>query len=127
MTGFALSNASFGVNNIIVPKGGPKTIPAILDFSNTGSIDIDGELVVSQGAIEYLQGVFIDNSKNAVALTLTIHGTEQPIICPPNAQGYFAILCQNPPKMTAQTTQAALQIKVFFYNVPIQSIVWKVT
>lgn len=117
---------SFGIANVVVPKGGPKTSPLTLDFSNTATIDVDGELVVSSGKIEYLQGVYIDNADNPTAFTLLIGTTNQRVVCPPNSQGYFAIMAPSPPKMTASTTQAANRfVPLFFYNVPIQSAVWK--
>jgi len=115
----------FGVNNVIIPNGGPATIPAKLDFRATAAIEIDGELVVSQGKIEYLQGVFIDNSDNANPIKFTMGITGQRIVCPPQSQGYFAIMAPNPPRITAETPQAgSLIVPIFFYNVPIQSAVW---
>jgi hypothetical protein len=118
----------FGVNNIMVPKGGPATIPALLDFTNASEVEIDGEIVISNGKIEYLQGVYIDNADNADALKLTMNTTGQRIVCPPNSQGYFAIMAPNPPKILATTPQgASKKISVFFYNVPIQSFVWGTT
>lgn len=124
MTGLSLGTR-FGVNNVIIPAGGPATIPASLDFRNTARIEVDGELVVSQGKIEYLQGVFIDNADNANPLKLTMGITGQRIICPPNSQGYFAIMAPNPPRIICETPQNGnLQIPIFFYNVPIQSAIW---
>ncbi len=120
-----LLNVGMSISNVIVPKGGPKAVPAILDFNNTAKIELDGQQVIDAGQIEYLQGVFIDNADNPTAFTLEISGLNQRIVCPPNKQGYFAIMAVNPPKMTAKTTQAANRvINVFFYNVPIQSAVW---
>lgn len=118
----------FGISNVIIPKGGPATIPALLDFTNTGEILIDGEIVISTGKIEYLQGVFIDNADNPDALSMTLDTTGQRVICPANSQGYFSILATNPPRITAETPQGGTKkIRVLFYNVPIQSGVWAVS
>ena len=126
MTDFSLGQR-FGVNNVIIPKGGPATIPCNLDFRNTGRILIDGEQVVSTGKIEYLQGVFIDNADNVDALTLTIGTTGQRIVCPARSQGYFSILAPNPPRIIAETPQAGTKVlNLLFYNVPIQAVVWSV-
>lgn len=115
----------YGVNNVIIPKNGPATIPALLDFTDTGEIEIDGELVVMQGQIEYLQGVFIDNADNTDPLSMTMGTTNQRIVCPPQSQGYFAIMVPNPPRIIARSAQSGTKkINVFFYNVPIQSNVW---
>lgn len=125
MPGSYTLSTRYGMNNVLIPKGGPACIEARLDFSNQAEILIDGEEVVSRGQIEYLQGVYIDNAQNASPLSLTMGTTGQRITCPPNSQGYFAILVPNPPRILAETIQGANQIfKVHFYNVPIQSLVW---
>lgn len=127
MSAVSLGNR-FGVNNVIIPKGGPATIPCELNFTNTARIVIDGEQVVANGRIEFLQGVYIDNADNLDALTLTVQTTGQRLICPPRSQGYFSILAPNPPRIVAETPQGGTKIiDVWFYNVPIQAQVWRVT
>lgn len=121
----ALVSFAFGTNNSVIPKGGPKVIPVTLDFSNTGQIEIDGEQVVSSGAIEFIQGVYIDNADNASAFTITCQATRQRIKVPANSQGFFPLLCANPPKLLAATLQQPNPVTVAFYNVPIQSFQWK--
>jgi hypothetical protein len=118
--------SSFGIANVVVPSGGPKCVPALVDFSNSAVVILDGQQIINQGKIEYLQGVFIDNSANVNKLTLNMSTTGQNIICPAKSQGYFAIMVPNPPQILASTTQAAIIIPLFFYNVPIQPAVWSV-
>lgn len=119
--------ATFGIANVVVPSGGPKCVPTFVDFSNNAQVLLDGQQIVNQGRIEYLQGVFIDNSANVAKLTLNMSTTGQNIICPAKSQGYFAIMVPNPPQIIASTTQVnGLVIPIFFYNVPIQPIVWSV-
>jgi len=121
---FSLSTR-FGMNNVLIPKGGPACVAARLDFTNVAEIEVDGEQIVSRGQIEYLQGVYIDNANNAAQLSMIMGTTGQRIIAKPNTQGYYAILVPNPPKILIATTQGANQIfTVHFYNVPIQSLVW---
>lgn len=118
---------TFGIANVIVPSGGPKAVSNVIDFSNSADVELSGEAIVSQGKIEYLQGVYIDNADNVDPFVLTIVGTNQRITCKGKTQGYFSILCPNPPDMNAHTTQsAANQIRVIFYNVPVQPAVWSV-
>jgi hypothetical protein len=117
---------SFGVSNVIIPKGGPKVVGAQLDFTVNSQIEIDGLSVVQNGRIEFIQGMFIDNSDNPSPLTFIMQGTFQRIVAPAHSQGYYSILLPNPPQMVANTTPAAgLVISIIFYNVPIQSQVWK--
>jgi hypothetical protein len=120
-----LLGPTFGIANVVVPSGGPKCVPTNVDFSNSGQIELDGQQIVTQGKIEYLQGVFIDNSANTDPVSITMSTTEQKIICPPKSQGYFSILCPDPPQMIASTPQTnGRVIPMFFYNVPIQPAVW---
>jgi hypothetical protein len=118
-------NFAFPISNVIVPVGGPKCVACSLDFSGTGTIEIDGEQIISQHAIEYIQGVFIDNADNAAAFTITCAITGHRIVCPPNSQGFFSLMAQVP-KFTATTTQAGGRvIRATFYNVPIMQGTWK--
>jgi hypothetical protein len=125
MENVSLGNGSFGVANAIIPKEGPKTIAAKLDFSNAAEIAIDGSQVVQMGKISFIQGVYIDNASNAVPFTLNIETTGQRVICPPNHQGYFPILAPLPPKMLATMAQLGGRIvNLQFYNVPMQACIW---
>jgi hypothetical protein len=120
-----LLNQSFGVANVVVPAGGPKVVPVLVDFTSVASVLLDGQSIVSQGKIEYLQGVFIDNSANINNLTLTMSTTNQIIMCPKKSQGYFTIMVPDPPQIVA-ATPIGLIVPMFFYNVPIQPAVWSV-
>lgn len=119
-----LENA-FGVANVVVPAGGPKAVPTNVDFTVNASVLIDGSQIVSQGKIEYFQGVFIDNSANVNPVSLTMSTTQQMIICPAKSQGYFSILVPNPPQIEAATPVGVI-IPMIFFNVPIQPAVWSV-
>ena len=117
---------SFGVNSVLIPKGGPKCVPATLDFSSVGEIIIEGEQLIAMGKMEFLQGVFIDNADNPNPLTLIMSTTGQRVIAPANSQGYYSILVPNSPRIRALTSQGAgRRIQAIFYNVPIQAQVWK--
>jgi len=118
--------ASFGVSNVIVPKNGPKAVPVSLDFSNDGEIDINCEQVISQGKIEYIQTLYVDNADNTNPLTLICSVTRQRLIIKGRAQGYFAILAPNPPVITVSTNQTAnLIVTIFLLNVPVQAMNWQ--
>ena len=118
--------ATFGIANVVVPAGGPKCVPTNVDFSNAAQVVLDGQQIVQNGRIEYLQGVFVDNSANVNNLSLTMSTTGQVIIVPKQSQGYFSIMVPDPPQIVAGTVQANIVIPMFFYNVPIQPAVWSV-
>lgn len=121
----ATIGTTFGVSNVIVPRNGPKAAPVTLDFSNDGTIAIDTELLLSQGRIEYIQTLYIDNADNLNPLTLTCSITGQRIRVPARYQGYFPILAPNPPLITVSTNQTAnLKVYVFLLNVPVQAVNW---
>jgi hypothetical protein len=109
-----------------VPQGGPKCVPLNVDFTAAAIVTLDGSSIVSQGKIEYLQGVFIDNSANVNNLSLTMSTTGQTLICPKKSQGYFSIMVPDPPQIQANANGVGLVIPMFFYNVPIQPAVWSV-
>lgn len=118
-------NGAFGIANMVVPAGGPKIIPINVDFTAVSQLTIDGTQVVNQGKIEYLQGVYIDNSANLNPLSLTMSTTGQVITAKKQTQGYYPILVPNPPQIIAATTQGII-IPLFFYNIPISPCVWSV-
>jgi hypothetical protein len=126
MPGLPIPSFAYPISNVIVPQGGPKCVPAVLDFSATGQYDIDGQSIIEAHAIEYIQGVFIDNADNAVPISIADNATGHRIVCGPNMQGFFPLLVQNPPKLTAVMAQlAGRRVRVTFYNVPIMTSVWK--
>jgi len=116
---------TFGIANMVVPAGGPKCVPINVDFTAVAQVLIDGQQIVTQGKIEYLQGVFIDNSANLNNVSLTMSTTGQVIICPKKSQGYFSIMVPDPPQIIGNTTLGII-IPMFFYNIPIQPAVWSV-
>lgn len=120
-----LLGQTFGIANVVVPAGGPKVVPVNVDFTGVAQVLLDGSALVQQGKIEYLQGVFIDNSTNINNLSLTMSTTGQVIICPKKSQGYFSIMVPDPPQIVANTPVGVV-IPMFFYNVPIQPAVWSV-
>jgi hypothetical protein len=50
--------ATFGIANMVVPAGGPKCVPTLVDFTAVASVLLDGQQIVTQGKIEYLAGCF---------------------------------------------------------------------
>jgi len=120
------------VQNQVIPQGGPKAIPVILDFANGGSpiippdaITLDYSNVQALGRFDLLQGFFVDNSNNGSALTITIEGTAHRIIIPATSQAWMPALCMNPVKVSFQSA-GGVAVKVYLLNFPVAPAVWGV-
>lgn len=113
----------FKVSNMIVPRGGPKIVPVRLDFQGTDEIIVDGNQVVTQGKIEYIQTIYIDNSNNTSPLSIECDITGQRITIPANAQGNFNLFMPNNPRFIV-TTAGNFVIEMFFCNFPLMPSVW---
>lgn len=113
------------VQNQVVPAKGPKAIPIILDFSVDTEFQLDYSNVQAQGRFELLQGLFVDNSNNGSALTITIEGTAQRLIVPATSQAYLPVLCQNPVKLSFDSA-GGVSVKAYLLNFPVAPAVWKV-
>lgn len=108
-----------------VPKEGPKSIPQRIDFTTNVSWSIDFSNLTANETITMIQTLFIDNSNNSDSLSVVFEGTQQTLICPPLAQGYFPILTQNWPKCVVSTSGGVV-ILIEFINIPIPPSVWYV-
>lgn len=115
---------NFPVTNIVIPGEGPRVLACALNFTDTNSIDVFTLLSVYMGQISYIQGAYVDNSDNPAQLTLVVKTTQQSITIPAYGQGYYPILFAATPDLTVSTTQAAISVKLHFYNVPIQAQQW---
>lgn len=109
-----------------VPKEGPISIPVPLDFTTDTEYDLDYSNMQGRDKFSILQTVFIDNADMGQALTITMNGTGQRIICPANSQGYFPVLSQNPVKLAFTTAVLGVAAKVYLCNFPVAPCVWHV-
>jgi hypothetical protein len=114
------------INNIVIPGEGPRAVAVTLNFTNTPTINIQGLLAVTTGKISFIQGAYIDNGSNTAALNLTVLTTGQRVTIPAGGQGYYPILTAQTPNIIASTTQAAVEVGIIFYNVPLQAQQWNV-
>lgn len=114
-----------------LPDEGPKAIPVRLDFTPSSPATLtyvlDLELIWSQAKISMIQTIFIDNSQNSNALSVTVNGTGQIIVAAANTQGYYAVLCPNPPKLSFSSASSSVALVVFLINIPISGVVWSVS
>ena len=112
------------VNNQEVPQEGPKAIPLKLDFSKATEYDLDLQNLQERGFIAMVQTIYIDNSAAASPTSAVFNTTNQNVTAAPATQGYYSVLCPNPPRMKFLNTSGADQVVVFLINVPIAGVVW---
>ena len=113
--------------NQLVPDEGPKAIPLLIDFSGaTTEWDVDLTNQQQQQYISMIQTLFIDASLSADDVFVTFPITGQKIQAKAGTQGYYNVLCPNPPRMMFTGTADTQVIPVFLINVPIAGVVWSV-
>lgn len=112
-----------GIYNGPIPKEGPKSIPVQANFALVASYVIDFTLIYNQGFISELQAVWIDNSSNTQAVTLTNLSSNQSIVVAAGRQGIYPVLSPNPPRFSA-TSSGNGTVQFQFLNVPITCLSW---
>lgn len=112
----------------LLPSEGPKSIPLILDF--TGAI-LEYELDLSQmydaTQISMLQSIFIDLSDPALSNLMILTAANdslQQIVAKAQTQGYYQMICPNPPKMTFTASAGGGVARVVLLNVAVPGSVW---
>jgi hypothetical protein len=110
-----------------VPNEGPKAIPLLLNFVTVASYSLDLTYIQESGQISMVQTLFIDASTATADLVVTVNGTNQKIVAAAGTQGYYPVLCPNPPKFAFVNTSGADVIPVFLINAPISGVVWSTT
>jgi hypothetical protein len=102
-------------------KVGRRAIHVTIDFSLGARFNLDLSQVQSQGGLDSVQTIYIDNS-NSVAGTLTILMglTLQSVKVPAGAQAYLPVLQVNPPvlQFTMSTGTPKIDIQLMNFFVP---------
>lgn len=105
---------------------GPKAVPVQMDFSQAAVFNLDLSQLSDRGFFTLLQGIFVDNSLNASAITVKVDDQiGQSIVCPAAAQGYFPVLCTMPIRLVFSSAGNVV-VKVDLLNFPVAVAVWKV-
>jgi len=117
---------SFGVFNGLTPRDGiPKSMPVQLDFSTLAVQIVDLLLEETLGGIEFVQGIYVDNSANTNALTLVFGITNQRIVIPALSQGMWPVIAPEKTYFTCATTATpGLIVMLQLLNVPTAYTMW---
>ncbi len=112
------------IYNALVPKEGPRCVPFVVPFATAaGPYLVDLQQMVASKRMTVCQSIFIDNTANDSPLTVNVGGSNQNIVCPSEAQGYFPILTPAIPRFTI-SSEGSGNVQVIFINVPVPAAVW---
>jgi hypothetical protein len=117
---------AYRVFNTECPEDRPKAVTLNLDLSaatgaNGSPVPLDFVEIQQTYRLPFVQTIFIDNSAQTQELIVTIGISQQVIKAPPNSQGYYAVLCPNPARITfqsANTTQTNLIVILCSHFIP---------
>lgn len=112
------------VCNARVPPEGPRCIPFNFDFTAKPSYFVDLTTVEQRNFLTIVQSLYIDNSSNAVPLTVVFNASNQIIIAPPQTQGYYSVLAPQPARFTVKCVGGSINTPLFVINVAITNAIW---
>lgn len=116
---------AFPVFNGYAPKEGPKALPVDFDFTTLGTFAFDLMLENSEGVIQFVQSVYVDNSDNPGALTMRFAQTGQRLVIPANSQGQYPVICPDQTQVVMSCPVSALaKGRAIFMNVPMPYTQW---
>lgn len=116
-------HASYRTFNGQWPEQGPRASRYVLDFSAATLLLVERHPFEAQGELEFVQSVYVDNSANGSAVTLTSELTNQSITIPPASQGYFPFLVPNGIDIWAATA-GGVEITIHLLNIPVPASCW---
>lgn len=126
LTNQGMPPRSIGVSNQSTPASSQaKTLPYLARLAGSSSDTLDLTNQQAQGVIDQIQSVYVDNSGNGAALSIT-STTGQVIICPAESQGWFPVLSSNPPVFQF-ASGGGTDVPLFFTNVPMPVGTWSAT
>lgn len=109
--------------NQTVPDEGPKTVPLFLDFAANADYTLDMSLFQERDFMQLVQTIYVDCSKSASDITITIGQSNQIIIAKAGSQGYYPVLVPNFTRIDFASA-GGVMIPVYLINVPISGLVW---
>lgn len=104
-----------------------RAIHVLIDFSLGSAYQLDLSQVQSQGGMDSVQTLYIDNGASAAALTIVMGLTLQNIIIPAGAQGYIPILQGNPPILQFSVAGGTPVVNVQLLNFFVPPFLWYTT
>lgn len=107
------------------PRKGPRVVPLNLDFSLKAAYDINLASMQENDRIEFVQGVWVDNSLGAFSISCLNRRTGQKITWPAGAYGWAAVFCPNQPNLvfTGLLADGSAVIPVILTSFPVANCI----
>lgn len=117
---------AFKTSGGITPIQGNRELPTVLLLAAAQTFGDDLSAEMTQGDMDLIQSVYIDNSLNASNVSIQFTGgTAQKITCPSNAQGYFPVVPMGRVVFVAASA-GGVNVPVIWSNTERNANVWKV-
>lgn len=113
-------------NQRVQGKDGPIVCRVNLNFDPTaGAAHFDLDLQNPQGAglIDFVQTIFIDNSKGGDTVSVTFKASGQVIVAKAFSQGWYNVICTNPIQVGFDSNGGAL-CTIFMTNAAVPGHTW---
>ena len=126
MAGSNAQMAAFSAFNGYAPKEGPKCLTYPFDLT-TGSGTIEDDLLLenTNGVIQFVQSVYVDNSTNINPLTIIFKITRQKLVIPAGAQGIWPVFSIDQTQFSISTVvDPSATGALIFLNVPMPLTQW---
>lgn len=112
------ANARFQTFAMTLPEKGPIAIPDEWTFADGVKTEVDLTQLIENGWLDFVSGVYFDNTENDGYMVLECVGTIQKFYLPAKASGYVPLLLPNPPKVQV-THNGGGVVRFQWYNIPV--------
>jgi hypothetical protein len=113
-----VANARIQNFTMTLPEKGPMSVPDKISFVADIEQEIDLTQLIDNNWLDYISGVYIDNTNNAGGLNFRCNGSNQAFYFPAGYSGYVPLFLPNPPKVFITSLDTA-DVTFQWYNVPV--------
>lgn len=113
------------VYNCDWPTQGSAALGTPIAIPVAGSVGLDLQIEASTGELEFVQAMFVDNSLNSVAVSITNTISNAKMIVPPFSQAFLNMLAPPQSKWTFAAS-APITVPIQALNFPVSTAVWSV-
>lgn len=118
-------NSPYRTANTLAPQKEPKGLFEPIPFTGSAisfNLDLTLEAETNKSLVP-IQSIFIDNSTNGEAFSITSVSSQQTIVAPPYSQSYHPFLITDPPKFICAST-GGVTVNLQFLNFFVEPQVW---